>query len=161
MLVSPSYETFTLLSSEIYFSLPSSLTISYCHDNNWATFQIFMMSGPELLYLISSSEEALLNILCHEEALACLRRITDDLRELRLGLNKLTSKKTVVSSYMDPDPSSGLNYGGVISKGFCGPSNHQRDQIMLWNFNLKIQPQAVPVSDFSILTKPTYRKTVV
>ena len=34
MLVSPGYETFTLLSSEIYFPLHSSLTISYCHDNS-------------------------------------------------------------------------------------------------------------------------------
>ena len=31
---------------------------------------------------------------------------------------------------------------------------------MLRNFKLQIQPQAVPVSDFSILTKPTSRKTV-
>ena len=32
---------------------------------------------------------------------------------------------------------------------------------MLLNFKLQMQPQAVPVSDFSILTKPTSRKTVV
>ena len=31
---------------------------------------------------------------------------------------------------------------------------------MLRNFKFQIQPQAVPVSDFSILTKPTSRKTV-
>ena len=88
------------------------------------------MSGPELPHKTSSSEEAL----------ACLRRITDDLRELRLVLNKPTSKKTVASSDLDPDTSSGINSGGVIIQGFCGPSNHQRDQIMLRNFKLQIQP---------------------
>ena len=31
---------------------------------------------------------------------------------------------------------------------------------MLRNFKLQMKPQAVPVSDFSILTKPTSRKTV-
>ena len=31
---------------------------------------------------------------------------------------------------------------------------------MLQNFKLQMQPQAVPVSDFSILTKPTSKKTV-
>ena len=31
---------------------------------------------------------------------------------------------------------------------------------MLYNFKLKMQPQAVPVSYFSILTKPTSRKIV-
>ena len=31
---------------------------------------------------------------------------------------------------------------------------------MLQNFKLQIQPQAVPVSDFSILTKPNSRNTV-
>ena len=95
-----------------------------------------------------------------EEALACLRRITDDFRELCLDLNKLTSKKTVASSDLAPDPSSGLNSGGVIAQGFRGPSNHQQDQKMLQNFKLKMQPQAVPVSDFSILTKPTSSKNV-
>ena len=99
-----------------------------------------MMAGPELPHKISSSEESL----------ACLRRITDDLRELRLSLNKPTSNKPGASSYLDPDPSSNIYSGGVIAQGFCGPSNHQWDQIMLRNFMLQIQPQAVPVSDFSI-----------
>ena len=109
-----------------------------------------MMSGPEHPHKISSSEEAL----------ACLRRITKDLRKMRLGLNKPTSRKTVASSDMAPDPSSGLNSGGVIAQGFRGPSNHQQDQKMLRNFKLQMQPQAVLVSDFSILTKPTSIKTV-
>ena len=86
------------------------------------------MSGPELLHKISSLEEAPV----------CLRRITkicldlkdinqrnikivDNLRELHLGLNKPTSKNTVASSDMAPDPSSGLDSVGVIAQGFCGP----------------------------------------
>ena len=109
-----------------------------------------MMSGPELPSKISS----------HEEALACLRRMVDDLRELRLSLNNHTSKKTDASSDLAPDPSSSLDYEGVIAQGFCGPYNHQWDQTMLQNFKLQIQPQAVPVSDLSILTKPTSRNTV-
>ena len=95
-----------------------------------------------------------------EEALACLRRITDDLRELRLILNKPTSKNNIASSDLAPDLSSGLYSGGVMTQGFGGPSNHQRDQTMLQNFKLQMQPQAVPVSDFSILTNPTSIKTV-
>ena len=82
------------------------------------------------------------------------------LSEMRLGLNKLTSNKTVASSDLDPDQSYGLDSGGVISQDFRGPSNHHRDQTILRNFKLQMQPQAVPVSDLSILTKPTYRKTV-
>ena len=80
-----------------------------------------MMSGPELPYKISSSEEAL----------ACLRRITkiiDDWRDdLRLNLNEM----------------------------------HQRNQTMLRIFRPQMQPQAVSVSDFSILTKSTSRNIVV
>ena len=91
---------------------------------------------------------------------ACLRRINKDLREMRLGLNAPTSEKAVASSDLDPDPSSGLDYGWVISQGFRVPSNHQQDQTMLRNFKLQIQPHAVSVSDFSILTKPMSRKTV-
>ena len=75
-------------------------------------------------------------------------------------LTKPTSKKTVASSDMAPDPSSGLDYRGVIAQGFRGPSNHQQDQTMLKIFKLQMQPQAVPVSDVSILTKPTSRKNV-
>ena len=37
---------------------------------------------------------------------------------------------------------------------------HQQNQKMLRNFKLQMQPQAVPVSDFSILTKPTSMKIV-
>ena len=79
-----------------------------------------MISGPELPYRISSSE----NIL------ACLRNITkivDDLRDhLHFDLNKV----------------------------------HQLDKKMILNFKLQMQPQALPVSYFSILTKPSSRKTV-
>ena len=78
------------------------------------------MSGPELPYKISSSEEII----------ACLRKMTkivdDFCNHLRLDLNKV----------------------------------HQRDQTMLRNFKLQMQPQEVPVSGFSILTNPTSRKTV-
>ena len=109
-----------------------------------------MMSGPEHPHKISSSEEAI----------ACLRRITKDLRKMRLGLNKLTFRNTIASSDLAPDPSSGLDSGGVINQGLHGPSNHQRDQTMLRHSKLQMQPQAVLVSDFSILTKPTSSKTV-
>ena len=57
-------------------------------------------------------------------------------------------------------PSAGLDSGGVIAQGFRGSSNHEWDQTMLKIFKLQIKPQALPVSDFSILTKPTYRNTV-
>ena len=39
--------------------------------------------------------------------------------------------------------------------------HHQQNQTMLRNFKLQMQPQAVPVSDFSILTKPNYSKIFV
>ena len=126
-----------------------------------------MMSGQELPHKIYFSEEALaclggITKLCLDlkEINQQNIKIVGDLREFILGLNKPTSKKTVVSSDMAPDPSSGLDYGGVIAQGFYGPSKHQRDQTMLKICKLQIQPQAVPVSDFSILTKPEYRKTV-
>ena len=63
-----------------------------------------------------------------EEALACIRRMTK-----------------IVDDWRD---------------NLCLDLNkmHQRNQTMLWNFKLKIQPQSVPVFDFSILTKPTSRK---
>ena len=38
---------------------------------------------------------------------------------------------------------------------------HERNQTMLKNSKLQMQHQAVPVSDFSILTKPASRKIVV
>ena len=85
-----------------------------------------MMSGPELPHKISSSEETL----------ACLRSITNDLREMRLGLNKRTSKKAVASSDLAPDPSAGLDSGGVISQGFRGPfllNSSCHDQLPLQN----------------------------
>ena len=75
-------------------------------------------------------------------------------------LTKPTYKNTVASSYLAPDMSSGIDSGGVITQGFRGPSNHQQDQTMLRNFKLQMQPQEVPVSDLSILTKPTSKKTV-
>ena len=75
-------------------------------------------------------------------------------------LTKPTSRKTIASYDMAPDTSYNLDSGGVIARGFCGPSNHQRDQTMLRNSKLQIQPQAVLVSHLFILTKPTSRKTV-
>ena len=86
-----------------------------------------------------------------EEALSCLKRITDDFRELRLSLNKPTYNKTGASSDLAPDPPYNLDSVRVIAQGFYGPSNHQWDQIMLRNFMLQIQLQAVPVSDLSVL----------
>ena len=109
-----------------------------------------MMTGPELPYKISSSEEAL----------ACLMKLIKRLDDKSLRLDKPTSRKIFASSDLVTYLSDSLDYGGAIAEGFRGPSNHQRDQTMLRNFKLQIQPQAVPVSDFSILTKPTYRKTV-
>ena len=35
---------------------------------------------------------------------------------------------------------------------------HHHNQTMLRNFKLQMQPQAMPFSDFSMLTKPTSRK---
>ena len=40
-------------------------------------------------------------------------------------LTKPTSRKIVVSSDLDPNQSAGIDYGGVIAQGFCGPSNHE------------------------------------
>ena len=144
-----------------------------------------MMSGSDIPYKISSSEEAL----------ACLRNTTNIIDEwrddLRLNFNEMhqrnqtmirsfklqiqpqavpvsdisiltkpTFRKIVVSSDLDPDTSAGLNSEEVIAQVFRGPSNHQQDQTMLRNFKLQMKPQAVPVSDFSILTQPKSRKTV-
>ena len=84
------------------------------------------MSVPELPYSVS---DGLIDCL-KKTTKICLdlkeinqrnTKIVDDLRDhLRLGLNKPTSRKTVASSDMDPDPSSGINYGGVIAQGFRG-----------------------------------------
>ena len=79
------------------------------------------MSGPELPYKISSSE----NIL------ACLEKIIKGVENLRLHLNKVRLHENKV---------------------------HYQLQTMIRNFKLQMQPQAEPVSDFSILTKPTSRK---
>ena len=135
------------------------------------------MSGPELDYKISSSEAAI----------ACLRKTTNicldlnktdqrnqaTLRNFKLQiqpqavlvynlsiLNKPKSRKTFASFDLAPDPSAGLDSGGIIAQGFRGPSEHQRDHTMHQDFKLKMQSQAVPVSNLSILTKPTSRKTV-
>ena len=97
-----------------------------------------MMSGSELPYKISSSEEIL----------ACIRKIikiVDDFCDhLRLGLNKVHHQnQTMLRNFklqMQP---------------------HQRNQTMLRNSKLQMQPQTVSVSDFSISTKPTYRNIVV
>ena len=45
-------------------------------------------------------------------------KIADDLHELHLGLIKPTSKKTVASYHLAPDPSSSLDSGEVIAQGF-------------------------------------------
>ena len=79
-----------------------------------------MMSGPELRYKISSSEEIL----------ACLRKITKGVDDLRLHLNKVRLHDNRV---------------------------HYHNQTMLRNFKLQMQPQAEPVSDLYILNKPTSR----
>ena len=97
-----------------------------------------MMSGPELPYKISSSEEIL----------ACLRKITKIVHYLcdhvRLDINKVHHhNQTMLRNFklqMQP---------------------HQRNQTMLRNFKLQMKPQAVPVSDLFILTKPTSRKIFV
>ena len=39
-------------------------------------------------------------------------------------LTKPASSKIVISSDPSPDPSAILDSGGVISQGFCVPSNH-------------------------------------
>ena len=97
-----------------------------------------MMLGPELPYKIFYSEEIL----------ACLRKITkivDDLCDhVRLDINKVHHQnQTMLRNFrlqMIP---------------------HQQNQIMLRNFKLQMQPQAVPFSDFSILTNPASRKIFV
>ena len=95
-----------------------------------------MMSGPELPYLISSSDEALALLRkSSEEALALLRKITkriddfckrfDNLCDnLCFRLDKPTSRKIFASSDLATDLSSRLDYGVSIAPGFRGPSNH-------------------------------------
>ena len=80
-----------------------------------------MMSGRKLPHKISSSEEVLAFLRSITKICLDLKeinqrsiKITDYVRELRLGLNKPTSKKTVALSDLSPDPSYGLDYGGVI-----------------------------------------------
>ena len=110
------------------------------------------MSGPELPYKISSSEEIL----------TCLRNITKEVDDLRLHLNKVrlhdnkvhyqfqtilqnfkiqmqpqaepvsdlsiltksTSRNIFASSDLATDPSVGLDSGRAIAQGFRGTSNH-------------------------------------
>ena len=95
------------------------------------------MSGPELPYKISSSKDIL-------AGLRKITKIVDDLcGHLRLDLNKVHQhNQTMLRNFklqMTP---------------------HQRNQTMLNNFKLQMKPKVVPVSDFSILTKPSSRKTV-
>ena len=70
--------------------------------------------------------------------------------DLEPDITKPTPRNIVASSDLATDPSADFNSGVAIAQGFCGPSNHQRDQTMLRNSKLQIQPQAVPVSHFSI-----------
>ena len=66
-----------------------------------------------------------------EEALALLGKITKGFDDLRLHLDKVRLHNNKV---------------------------HYQLQTMLQNFKLQMQPQAESVSDFSILTKPTFSK---
>ena len=95
-----------------------------------------MMSGPELPYKISSSEEVIALLRkSSEEALALLRKITKRVDDLGKRFDNLCD-----------------NFCLHLDKV------HHQNQTMLQNSKLQIQPQAVPVSDFSILIKPTSRK---
>ena len=94
-----------------------------------------MMSGPELPYKISSSEEAT----------ACLRKMT----KICLDLKEINQWNTKIVDDLRNYLRLGLN------------KVQQRYQEMLQDFKLQMQPQAVPVSDSSILTKPTSRKIVI
>ena len=69
-----------------------------------------------------------------EEILAFLRKKSKIVDDLLLHLNEMRFHKNKV---------------------------HNQNQTMLQKFKLQLQPQAVPVSDFSILTNPTSRKIVV
>ena len=94
-----------------------------------------MMSGPELPYLISSSEEAL----------ALLRKITKRVDDLCKRFNNLCDNlcKRFENLCLHLD------------------KVHYQNQIMLQNSKLQMQPQAVPVSYFSILIKPTSRNIII
>ena len=105
-------------------SFIDKILLSWQHMSKFRTSN---MSGPELPYKISFSEEAL----------ACLRKITkliDDLRDkLRLDLNEMRLHRNKVN---------------------------QQNQTILQNFKLQMQPQAVPVYDLFI-SKLTYQKILV
>ena len=95
-----------------------------------------MMSGPELPYKISSSEEALALLRkSSEEALALPRKIINRIDDLSKRFDNLCDNLCL---HLD--------------------KVHHQNQTMLRNSKLQIQPQAVPVSNFSILIKPTSRK---
>ena len=92
-----------------------------------------MMSDPELPYKISSSEE--------------ITKIVDD---LLLHLYKIRLHDIKVHQH---NQTMLLNFKLQVQP-------HQRNQTMLRNSKIQMQPQAVPASDFSILTNPTSRKFV-
>ena len=69
-----------------------------------------MMSGPELPYKISSSEEAL----------ALLRKLIKRLDDMCLRFDKPTSRNIFSSSDLATDPSAGIYYVVVIAQGFLG-----------------------------------------
>ena len=94
------------------------------------------MSGPELPYKISSSEEAL----------ACLRKMT----KICLDLKEINQRNTKIVDDLREHLRLGLN------------KVHQRDQIMLQNFKLQMQSMVnlLTVSDLSI-SKVTSKKIFV
>ena len=103
-----------------------------------------MMSGPELPYLISSSEEAL----------ALLRKITDDFCKRFDNLFDDLCKR------FDNLCDNFCKRFDNLCDNLCLHLDkvHQQNQTVLRNSKLQMQPQAMPVYDFSILIKPTSRK---
>ena len=95
-----------------------------------------MMSVPELPYLISPSEEAV----------ALLRTITKGHDDFCKRFENLCDN--LCKRFDNLCDNLCMHLDKV----------HHQIQTMLRNYKLQIQPQAVPVSHFSILIKPTSRK---
>ena len=79
--------------------------------------------------------------------------------DLEPDITKPASSNIVVSSDLDPDPSAGLDSGGVIAQGFRRPSNHDPHTSRFRNQTRSFTPISCGIEPD--ITKPPYRKISV
>ena len=99
----------------------------------------------------------------HDPQTSRLRNQTMFFTHLRCDLEPDITKPAfiniVVSSDLDPDPSAGLDSGGVIAQGFRRPSNHDPHTSRFRNQTRFVTPLSCDLE--TEITNPTSRKIIV